>query len=69
VGLLRILRTLLDFFEDDEFHKGDKKKIQSIIESSFLFAAIWSLCITVNTDCRRPFDKVFKEIVAGSMEG
>jgi hypothetical protein len=63
------LRTLLDVFEDEEFHKGDKKKIQSIIESAFLFACIWSFCITVTTECRRAFDKVFKEIVAGSMEG
>lgn len=60
---------MLDVFEDEEFHKGDKKKIQGILESSFLFAAIWSLCITVTTDFRRPFDKIFKEIVAGSMEG
>jgi hypothetical protein len=63
------LRTLLDVFEDEKFHKDDKKKKQEIVEHCFLFACIWSLCITVTTDFRRPFDKVFKEIVAGSMEG
>lgn len=68
--MLRILRTLLNVFDDEKFYEScDKKKVQAIIESSFLFACIWSLCITVTTEYRRPFDKYFKAVVAGQVEG
>ena len=64
--MLKILRTLLNVFDDEKFYEScDKKKVQTTIESSFLFACIWSLCITVTTDFRRPFDKYFKAVVAG----
>lgn len=70
VSMLRILRTLLSCFDDEKFYEScDKKQVQKTIESSFLFACIWSLCCTVQTDYRRPFDKYFKAVVAGQVEG
>jgi hypothetical protein len=59
-----MLRTLLEVFDDEDFYKScDKKKVQGIVENSFLFSAIWSLCVTVTTEFRRPLDKYFKEVV------
>ena len=70
VGMLRILRNLLEVFDNAEFYKScDKKKVQSIIESSFLFACIWSFCCTVTTEYRKPMNKYFKDVVAGAVEG
>lgn len=68
--MLRILRTLLEVFDNAEFYKTcDKKKVQSICESAFLFACIWSLCCTVTTEYRKPVNKYFKDVVAGAVEG
>jgi len=34
-----------------------------------VFSAVWSLCITVTTEFRRPFDLRFKQICNGEIEG
>lgn len=34
----------------------DKKTVHSIVESCFVFASVWSLCVSINTEFRRPFD-------------
>ena len=70
VSCLRIWRALLKMFDDPKAADDkDKKMIQMIIESSFIFAAIWSLCITINTECRRPFDQFFKKLCNGEIDG
>jgi dynein heavy chain len=70
VGCLRILRALLKVFDDEAFFKSkDKKEITKIIESSFVFACIWSLCITVTTDYRKSYDQYFKKVCNGEIEG
>jgi hypothetical protein len=43
--------------------------IATYINSSFLFATIWSLCCCVNTEFRKPLDMHFKKICDGSHEG
>jgi dynein heavy chain len=56
-------------FDDGPARDFDKKEKAQIIEQSFIFAAVWSLCITVNTEFRRPFDLQFKKICNGEIEG
>ena len=70
VSMLRIWRALLKFF-DEEANWGslDKKKIAAMIEHCFLFAAIWSLGVSIDTEYRRPFDQYFKKICNGEIEG
>jgi hypothetical protein len=59
--MLRIWRALLKCFDDEAYGaQMDKKQIAQVIEWCFLFAAIWSLCVSVNTEYRRPFDLYFK---------
>ena len=70
VSLLRILRSMLKEYDDNQVKDSDKKKHkQNMIESSFIFAATWSLCVTVNTEYRKPFDLRFKAICNGDVEG
>ena len=61
---------MLNIFDDDSyFSQMDKKQIAEVIESSFLMACIWSICITVKTECRKPLDMYFKKVVNGEVEG
>jgi dynein heavy chain len=55
VSLLRLWRALLKVYDDENVYPSplDKKETASIIESCFLFSLIWSVCISVNTECRR----------------
>ena len=46
----------------------DKKAVHVIIESCFVFASVWSLCCTINTEYRRPFDQQFKKICNGELD-
>ena len=56
-SLLRIWRALMSVFDNETYMNSiDKKAVHTIIESCFVFAAVWSLCITINTEYRRPFD-------------
>lgn len=48
--------------------KLDKKVVHAMIESCFVFAAVWSLCISINTEFRRPLDQHFKKICNGEIE-
>jgi dynein heavy chain len=56
VSLLRILRSMFMVFDDGVYNDADKKQKQTVIESSFIFSATWSLCISINTEFRKPFD-------------
>jgi len=73
VSCLRIWRALLNVFDGENgetyYNSMDKKALAGIIEQSFIFAAVWSLCISVNTECRRPFDQHFKKVCNGEIEG
>jgi len=60
ISMTRIMRALLNVFDDGVYAEADKKEKASVIESSFIFACIWSLCISVNTEFRKPFDQYFK---------
>jgi hypothetical protein len=47
----------MNVFDTESFFNSlDKKAVFSVIESCFVFAATWSLCITINTEFRKPFD-------------
>lgn len=47
----------------------DKKTVLQIVDSSFVFACCWSLCVTVNTNYRRPFDLYFRKVCNGEIDG
>lgn len=68
--MLRILRALLNVFDDEgHFNQLDKKQVAEVIESSFIMSCIWSLCMTVRTESRKPLDMYFKKVVNGEIEG
>jgi hypothetical protein len=67
--MMRILRALLKVFDDGHYNEADKKEKAAVIESSFLYATIWSLCISINTEFRRPFDMHLKKVCNGDIEG
>ena len=71
VSLLRLWRALLKCYDDESIYPSplDKKETATIIESCFLFALIWSVCISINTECRRPFDQHVKKVCNGDLEG
>ena len=56
--------------EKDEkyFETLDKKLVAVMIESSFIFSCTWSLCVSVNTEYRKPFDIYFKKVCNGELE-
>lgn len=56
------------FNEEGFFKELDKKVIAQIIDSSFIYSCIWSVCISVDTDGRKKFDKHFKAICEGSLD-
>jgi hypothetical protein len=69
-GLLRTWTVLLKVFDDEQFIKeNDKKALAVIVDSSFIYSAIWSLCTSVDTDSRKKFDLHFKKICEGQYDG
>jgi dynein heavy chain len=70
VSMLRILRAMLQCFDDEAHYNSlDKKQVAEVIEHSFLMSCIWSLCMSVRTECRKPLDLYFKKVVNGEVEG
>lgn len=80
--MLRLWSSLLKGFHNNETNNKDKeenvfsnlaalekKQVVQIIDSCFVFAACWSLCITVNTQYRRLYDTFFKKVCNGEIEG
>jgi len=71
-SLLRIWKTFLDSFNEEGFlqklEQKDKKAVIQFIDHSFIFSAAWSICISIEGQFRRPFDKYFKEICNGEVE-
>jgi len=39
------------------------------LSQCFLFACIWSLCVSINTEYRKPLDLYFKKVCDGSIDG
>ena len=69
-SLLKLWRSFLVCLEDKKFfEETDKKVIHNIIESSFVFSCIWSVCVSINTEFRKPFDSYFKNVCNGNVEG
>lgn len=69
-ALLRIWQTLLKNFDNKEFTAElDKRQAISVVDSMFLFSVIWSLCITCDSEFRRPIDQYLKKVCDGSVEG
>lgn len=66
---MRIMRVLLKCWEDPEFYANyDKKQIQQMIESAFVFASIWSLCCSVRTESRKTLNISYKKIINGEVD-
>lgn len=69
-AFLRIWGTLLKNFEDSSYTENlDKRQAVSTVDNMFLFSIIWSICITCNSEFRRPIDNYLKAICDGSIEG
>jgi hypothetical protein len=69
MSCLRIWRSLLTVFDNDTFITTmDKKQVHSLIESCFVFSVVWSVCVSINTEFRRPFDQQFKKICNGELD-
>lgn len=45
-ALLRLWSSLLKIFDEQDIMSGEKKKAIAIVDSCFLFAAIWSIGCT-----------------------
>jgi len=57
---------LLKVFEEEAYWKDmDKKKVAQVIDSSFIYSCVWSICISIDTDGRKKFDKYFKSVCEG----
>jgi dynein heavy chain len=68
-SLLKIWRGLLTVFDNETFITTlDKKQVHAVLESSFIFSCIWSVCVSINTEYRRPFDQQFKKICNGELD-
>jgi len=66
---LRIWRTFLKYFEDEKnFEAIDKKQVIAMIGASFIFSCVWSVCVSINTEFRKPFDIFFKKVCNGELE-
>ena len=69
-AFLRIWGTLLARFKNASFTAElDKRQANNIIDNMFLFSLIWSICITCNSEYRRPIDSYLKKVLDGSVEG
>jgi hypothetical protein len=81
--MLRIWKALILEAKLDnlDYAEGlERKKVIQIVDNCFLFAVIWSLCITINSDspvagstnknetARKAFDQRLKAICDGSLE-
>lgn len=68
-ALLRLWGTLLKKFSEQSFTAElDKRQATAVIDNMFLFSVIWSLCITCDTEYRRPIDGYLKKLCDGSVE-
>ena len=69
MAFLRLWRSLLKVFENEAFGDDNDKKVNiSIIDSSFLWAFIWSVCCIVDTQYRRPVDLYVKKVCNGEID-
>lgn len=66
---MRIWRALLKVFDDEKpVASTDKKEVAAIIDGSFMFSVIWSVCITVNTEYRKAFNDKFRKLLHGDID-
>jgi len=75
-SILRLWKSLIKVFTEDEKYNCedgtttvDKKEVMKIIDSAFVFSCCWSLCVTINSQYRRPFDIYFKKVCNGEIDG
>jgi len=75
-GILRLWSSLLKIFNEDEKYtledqmtSVDKKEVMKIVESAYVFSCCWSLCVTIDSQFRRPLDQHFKKVCNGEIEG
>ena len=68
-SMMRIMKILFKCWESEEFYQQyDKKQIQQMIESSFVFASCWSLCCSVKTESRKTMNLQYKKIINGEVD-
>jgi dynein heavy chain len=69
MAFLRLWRSLLKVFENEAYgDENDKKTNISIIDSTFLWAFVWSVCCIVDTQYRRPVDLYVKKVCNGEID-
>jgi dynein heavy chain, axonemal len=69
MAFLRLWRSLLKVFENEEYgDNNDKKTNIGVIDSTFLWAFVWSVCCVVDTQYRRPVDLYVKKVCNGEID-
>jgi dynein heavy chain len=61
-----MLSCFIEPYRETEYKKvsmEDIEKLESQIESIFLFCVVWSLCCTVDNNSRRKFDVFIKDVI------
>jgi len=60
---------MLKVFNDDAFlAQHDKKALNTVIDSSFIYSVIWSVCISIDTGSRKKMDQHFKKVCDGQID-
>ena len=66
---LRLFRILLKMFDEDKNNlEMPKKDIITIIDGAFMFALIWSICVSCNTEFRKACNDCIKKLLQGDLD-
>jgi dynein heavy chain len=66
---LRIFRILLKMFDEDKTKMElPLKEIMAIIDGSFMFSIIWSICVSINTEYRKACNDCIKKLLQGDLD-
>ena len=67
---LRIFKCLLKMFYDDKkkVEEMQKKDIINIIDGSFMFSMIWSVCASITTQYRKQCNDCVKKLLQGDLD-
>lgn len=65
---MNLMDCMLDEFQDEEsFKKLNEREVASWLECIFLFSCVWSFGATIDTDGRKLFDSLFRELIDGPL--
>jgi dynein heavy chain len=66
---LRMFRTFLKIFEEDKTKlELPHKEIEAMIDGSFMFSLIWSVCASINTEYRKACNDALRKLLQGDLD-